>query len=126
MIMRSEVSLNFANHSWTQQLRRGVLQGSAFSAEIFARTLDFYVAPLLLLWASTEATWIRGVTGQPLFAIIFADDHTTTGHKQRSTSQNAQQPPGHLGGHRPPLGQKQVPIHTFPRPPEDASSAEPL
>ena len=74
MITRSEVSLNFANHSWTQQLRRGVLQGSAFSAEIFARTLDFYVAPLLLLWASTEATWIRGVTGQPLFAIIFADD----------------------------------------------------
>ena len=74
LITRSEVSLSFANLNWTQQLKRGVLQGSAFSAKVFARTLDFYVAPLLLEWRDTEATWIRGSSGEPLFAIIFADD----------------------------------------------------
>lgn len=46
LVLRSEVTLSFANATWKQKLRRGVLQGSAVSAELFARTLDFFIAPL--------------------------------------------------------------------------------
>ena len=74
VITRSRVTLSFANVTWEQGLKRGVLQGSAFSAELFARTLDFFVAPLTGEWARTETTWIRDSRGVPLFAIIYADD----------------------------------------------------
>ena len=72
------MTLNFANASWEQGLERGVLQGSAFSAELFARTLDFYavplIGPLIGEWTRSEATWISDNRGVPLFAIIYADD----------------------------------------------------
>ncbi|CAE7493906.1 unnamed protein product [Symbiodinium sp. CCMP2592] len=74
LITQAEVSLSFANVTWRQRLKRGVLQGSAYSAELFARTLDYYLTPLLEEWARTEVTWVRSSDGTPLFAIIFADD----------------------------------------------------
>ena len=63
LITRSEVCLSFANHSWKQKLKRGVLQGSAFSAELFARTLDFFISPLLAEWETAEVTWVETTLG---------------------------------------------------------------
>ncbi|CAE6941294.1 BXL5 [Symbiodinium sp. CCMP2592] len=74
LITQAEVALSFANVTWRQRLKRGVLQGSAYSAELFARTLDHYLTPLLEEWGRTEVTWVRASDGTPLFAIIFADD----------------------------------------------------
>ena len=74
LITQSEVQLSFGNQTWTQKLRRGILQGSAFSAEIFSRCLDHYLTPLLLKWNRVEVTWLRDRTGNPLYVIVYADD----------------------------------------------------
>ena len=57
----------------TEATERG-LEGSAVSAELFARTLDFFIAPLFATWGRTESTWIRDSLGTPLYAIVYADD----------------------------------------------------
>ena len=41
----STVLLSMADCEWTQDVDRGILQGSSYSAEVFARTVDFYLLP---------------------------------------------------------------------------------
>ncbi|CAE7836810.1 nmt [Symbiodinium sp. CCMP2592] len=74
LIVQTSVKLSFCNQSWVQKLRRGILQGSAFSAELFARCLDHFLGPLVLSWESQESTWLRDSSGRPLFLILYADD----------------------------------------------------
>ena len=69
IIIRSKVTLTFANMTWEQGLKRGVLQGSAFSAELFARTLDFYVAPKPMRMAS--CCWPRAQASSSACSMVY-------------------------------------------------------
>ena len=73
----SSVLLSMADCEWTQDIDRGVLQGSSYSAEIFARTVDYFLGDLIKQWQLTESTWISAEVGGvevKLFNILFADD----------------------------------------------------
>ena len=75
LIVRSSICLNIAGREWTQELRRGVVQGSSYSAELFARLLDHFLSGTYDNWRSQEDTWLRGQTDfEKLFMVIFADD----------------------------------------------------
>ena len=73
----SSVLLSMADFTWTQEVDRGILQGSSYSAEVFARVVDFFLRELFQTWQETERTWINaeshGVVSK-LFNILFADD----------------------------------------------------
>ena len=43
IITLSRVALSISGTAWQQKLFRGLLQGSSYSAEIFGRTLDYYL-----------------------------------------------------------------------------------
>ena len=74
----STVLLSMADSTWSQDIDRGILQGSSYSAEIFARTVDHYLGDLVQAWQQTEDTWVKmdiyGGTSIKLFNILFADD----------------------------------------------------
>ena len=78
MIVASSVNVSIADASWTQALERGILQGSPYSAEIFARTLDFYLGALTELWFDSEDTWLQsldpGGKFRKIFTLLYADD----------------------------------------------------
>ena len=78
IITLSRVLISISDVSWEQKLGRGVVQGSSYSAELFARTLDFYLGAVVSKWKSSEPTWIQsmdpnGVFHQ-LYNLLFADD----------------------------------------------------
>ena len=75
LILQSSMCLNIAGREWRQKLRRGVVQGSAYSAELFARLLDHFLAGTCERWRERENTWLQGLSEQDkLFMVIFADD----------------------------------------------------
>ena len=77
IITHSKVLLNMADSEWSQDINRGILQGSSYSAEIFARVVDFYLGDLVDRWHQEEDTWlISHFEALPikLFNILFADD----------------------------------------------------
>ena len=78
IITLSRVLISPSDVSWEQKLERGVVQGSSYSAEIFARTIDVFLGAVVSKWQSSESTWIQsldpnGVHHQ-LFNLLFADD----------------------------------------------------
>ena len=75
LVLSSSVILNVAGFQWKQRLHRGILQGSAYSAELFARTLDFHMTALNEKWRCSETTWLGNADmTRALFMILFADD----------------------------------------------------
>ena len=75
LITSTSVNISVLGASWTQPLRRGVLQGSPYGAEIFARVLDRALSRLCARWERLESTWIKDSSGRrPLFSIAYADD----------------------------------------------------
>ena len=74
----SSVLLSKADSSWSQEVDRGILQGSSYSAEIFARTVDVYLGELIQRWQETESIWISLELSDSSklrpFNILFADD----------------------------------------------------
>ena len=78
IIILSRVVIGISGHSWQQKLFGGLLQGSSYSAEIFGRTLDYYLGFLHTRRSISEPTWIQsqdpnGVTSK-LYNLLFADD----------------------------------------------------
>ena len=74
LIVHAKVLLGICGQEWSQQLERGILQGSSYSAEIFAKVLDWWLAQLLPDWnAAFPAHWCRSAS-QLLHCIIYADD----------------------------------------------------
>ena len=70
IICHGAVHLSLGSHKWTQPLLKGIMQGSAYSADLFARVLDAHLHVLFARWKSElEPTWLRDV-----HAIIYADD----------------------------------------------------
>ena len=78
IIVLSRVLLSISDTSWEQKLLRGIVQGSSYSAEIFARPVDSFLGHLVSLWSKTESTWIQstdpGGAHRHLFNLLFADD----------------------------------------------------
>ena len=74
VICNSCVGLGLQGTSWDQPLRQGVLQGSSYSAELFARCVDFYMSFARQEWQQREETWLQTPEGRKLFLTPFADD----------------------------------------------------
>ena len=78
IITLSKVALGISGVSWQQKLFRGLLQGSSYSAEIFGRTLDYYLGFLHTRWSISENTWIQSHDDsgsvKKLFNLLYADD----------------------------------------------------
>ena len=50
MCQNTKVCLQIGSHMWMQELQRGLLQGTSFSADLFSRVLDYFCAGLLERW----------------------------------------------------------------------------
>ena len=78
IIVLSRVLISIGDSSWEQKLFRGLVQGSSYSAEIFARTVDFFLGSLVAGWANNEPTWISSVDSNgdlcKLYNLLYADD----------------------------------------------------
>ncbi|CAE7306866.1 unnamed protein product [Symbiodinium sp. CCMP2592] len=86
IIVSTKVVLGMQGTSWEQPLSQGVLQGSSYSAELFARCVDFYLAKTSEGWQDHEDTWLRTAQNRKLFLTPFADDLVLLG----STREQAQ------------------------------------
>ena len=78
IITLSRVAINISGAAWQQKLFRGLLQGSSYSAEVFGRTLDYFLGFLTTRWSISENTWIQssddnGVVSKT-FNLLYADD----------------------------------------------------
>ena len=70
IICHGAVHLSLGSHKWTQPLMKGIMQGSAYSADLCARVLDAHLHVLFARWNSELApTWLKN-----LHAILYADD----------------------------------------------------
>ena len=70
IISGSHVVLGMCGTSWKQKLHKGIQQGSSYSAEIFARALDWHLSFLVATWKQEfGGTWL-----QEMHAIIYAGD----------------------------------------------------
>ena len=70
LISNSSIRLGMLNTSWSQMLNRGILQGSSYSAELFARVLDWHLHSLALEWSQRyPSNWFPA-----LHLILYADD----------------------------------------------------
>ena len=78
IIVLSRVLISISDVQWEQKLLRGVVQGLSYSAELFARTVDFFLGTLVEKWSATEHTWLQSSDPNGLFCQIFnllyADD----------------------------------------------------
>ena len=74
IICNSRVGLGLQGTTWDQPLQQGVLQGSSYSAELFARCVDFYMSSTNTQWQQAEDTWLQTQEGRKLFLTPFADD----------------------------------------------------
>ena len=74
LIVHAQILIGFCGREWTQTLERGILQGSAYSAELFAKVLDWWLSRLIPEWNELFPNhWCR--TGsQILHCILYADD----------------------------------------------------
>ena len=60
--------MRLATSSWSVPLRQGLLQGTAYSAILFGRVVDFFLGPLIRAW---EARWPHWKLP---FLLLYADD----------------------------------------------------
>ena len=78
IILLSRVLISISDVAWEQHLFRGVVQGSSYSAELFARTLDYFMGFAVAKWVAEEPTWIQSTDPngefRRLFNLIYADD----------------------------------------------------
>eukprot|EP00439_Symbiodinium_sp_Y106_P051991 s2052_g6.t4 len=74
IITNTRVTLSMQGTTWEQALSQGVLQGSSYSAELFARCVDYYLAKTNASWQEHEVTWLQSSDGRKMFLTPFADD----------------------------------------------------
>ena len=74
LIVHAQVLLGLCGQEWSQTLERGILQGSAYSAELFAKVVDWWLSQLLPEWNNAfPAHWCRSAS-HVLHCILYADD----------------------------------------------------
>ncbi|CAE7741516.1 unnamed protein product [Symbiodinium sp. CCMP2592] len=69
----TEVRVGLGGMDKTLSMKRGIMQGSAFSADVFSRVMDWYLAPLVPLFHGLFPEWESQIQGIPHF-LIYADD----------------------------------------------------
>ena len=62
-----------ADEQWTVPVRQGIMQGTSFSADVFARVIDHFLSPLLERWHARYPEWQRKVKAMP-HMLLYADD----------------------------------------------------
>ena len=85
IITSTTVTLGLQGTSWQQELTQGILQGSSYSAELFARCIDHYLAGPHAKWQKEEHTWLQTEQGDKLFLAPFADDLVLLGTTRDQT-----------------------------------------
>ena len=85
IITNTTVTLGLQGTSWQQELTQGILQGSSYSAELFARCVDHYLAGAQAKWQQEEATWLQTEQWDKLFLAPFADDLVLLGTTRDQT-----------------------------------------
>ena len=73
LLSGTSVDLCLGGESRTIRLGRGLMQGTAYSANVFSRVMDFFLAPLHEEFDRLFAEWNQPPLGLPHF-IIYADD----------------------------------------------------
>ena len=75
LVTEARVTLQLAGVSWTQPLQRGIVQGAPYSAELFARILDYHARGVHAQWQLQEETWLHTcVCVCALLMVMYADD----------------------------------------------------
>ncbi|CAE7319120.1 pol [Symbiodinium sp. CCMP2592] len=85
LITNTRVELSLQGSKWEQCLTKGILQGSSYSAELFARCIDFFLTPTQERWQDTESSWLADEAGLKLFLTPFADDLVLLGTSREQT-----------------------------------------
>ena len=73
LVTEASVTLQLAGVSWVQPLRRGIVQGAPYSAELFARILDYHARGVHAEWQLHEETWLQTCVCS-LLLLMYADD----------------------------------------------------
>ena len=73
LVTQAKVTLQLSGSQWTQPLRRGIVQGAPYSAELYARVVDYHLAATHMKWQAPEETWLFAMVSA-LFLIAYADD----------------------------------------------------
>ena len=72
MCRDNSVGLQLGSQAWNQKLERGVLQGTSFSADLFSRTLDYFLTGVVQEWKQNEHPAFRNFCLPHL--LLYADD----------------------------------------------------
>ena len=72
LTQQTKVSLQLGADHWGQDLQRGLLQGTAFSADLFARVIDHFLQGLLPQWDASCSEIFRRF--ELPHCLLFADD----------------------------------------------------
>ena len=71
----TKVQVGLAGESRVLEMKQGIMQGSAFSADVFSRVVDWFLGDLLPAMLEIEPTWEDHVANLPHF-LVYADDIT--------------------------------------------------
>ena len=85
IITHTRVTLGLQGTTWDQELSQGILQGSSYSAELFARCIDYYSSGPASRWQEEESTWLQTDAGYKLFLTPIADDLVLLGTSREQT-----------------------------------------
>ncbi|CAE7658861.1 unnamed protein product, partial [Symbiodinium necroappetens] len=71
----TQVQVGLAGESRILEMKQGIMQGSAFSADVFSRVVDWFLGDLLPAMSEVEPAWEEHVANLPHF-LVYADDIT--------------------------------------------------
>ena len=71
----TQVQVGLAGDSRVMEMQQGIMQGSAFSADVFSRVVDWFLGDLLPSMSEVEPAWEECVANLPHF-LVYADDIT--------------------------------------------------
>ena len=72
LLISNEVILEVGGESWRQTLQQGILQGTAYSAELFSRVIAWTLDPVISSLQTNRPVKVGGVGFPPM--LIYADD----------------------------------------------------
>ena len=73
LVTEASVTLQLAGVTGVQPLQRGIVQGAPYSAELFARIIDYHARGVHAGWQLHEDTWLQTCVCA-LLVIMYADD----------------------------------------------------
>ncbi|CAE7335627.1 pol [Symbiodinium natans] len=74
MCIQSRITMGIGARRWDQQLERGVLQGTSYSADLFSRVIDWFLGPLIEHWRTERFPDWEARVGPLAHLLLYADD----------------------------------------------------